>query len=146
MEMTARDLAKYRLGLAEEKLDVSIKLLDDEAWRDAVSRAYYAMFHAVRALLATRRLDSRKHSGVISLFNQHFVKPGLVSRDLGRILMTAKDFRERGDYDEFTPISAEVARTMVESASRLVAEIKGILAEQWAALAEGGDATEDLPV
>ena len=40
------------------------------------------MFHAVRALLATKRLDSRKHSGVISLFNQHFVKPGLVSCDL----------------------------------------------------------------
>ena len=101
MEVTARDLAKYRLELAEEKLDVAVKLLDDKAWRDAASRVYYAMFHAVRALLATKRLDSRKHSGVISLFNQHFVKPGLVSRDLGRILMTAKDFRERGDYDEF---------------------------------------------
>jgi uncharacterized protein (UPF0332 family) len=97
VEVTARDLAKYRLELAEEKLDVAVKLLDDQAWRDAASRAYYAMFHAVRALLATKRLDSRKHSGVISLFNQHFVKAGLVSRDLGRILMTAKDFRERGE-------------------------------------------------
>jgi uncharacterized protein (UPF0332 family) len=145
VEVTARDLAKYRLELAEEKLDVAVKLLDDKAWRDAASRAYYAMFHAVRALLATKRLDSRKHSGVISLFNQHFVKPGLVSRDLGRILMTAKDFRERGDYDEFAPISEEMARTTVENASRLVEEIKGILADQWAVPAGEGDTTEDLP-
>jgi uncharacterized protein (UPF0332 family) len=138
VEMTSRDLAKYRLELAEEKLDVSVKLLDGGAWRDAASRAYYAMFHAVRALLATKRLDSQRHSGVVSLFNQHFVKPGLVSRDLGRILMTAKDFRERGDYDEFAPISAEMARTTVENASRLVREIKDILADQWATLTGEG--------
>jgi uncharacterized protein (UPF0332 family) len=139
VEVTARDLAKYRLELAEEKLDVAVKLLDDKAWRDAASRAYYAMFHAVRA----KRLDSRKHSGVISLFNQHFVKAGLVSRDLGRILMTAKDFRERGDYDEFAPISEEIARITVENASRLVEEIKGVLTSQWAALAGEGDTRED---
>ena len=141
MEMMSQDLVKHRLELAEEKLDVSVKLLDDEAWRDAASRAYYAMYHAVRALLATKRLDSRRHSGVISLFNQHFVKPGLVSRNLGRILMTAKDFRERGDYDEFASISAEMARATVENASRLVREIKDILADQWATLTGEGNTT-----
>ena len=68
-----------------------------------------------------------------------------MSRDLGRILMTAKDFRERGDYDEFAPISEEMARATVENASRLVEEIKSILAGQWAALAGEDDATEDFP-
>ncbi|TEU18982.1 MAG: hypothetical protein E3J21_04855 [Anaerolineales bacterium] len=57
--------------------------------------------------------------------------------------MTAKDFRERGDYDEFAPISEEMARITVENASRLVEEIKGILTGQWATLAGEGDPRED---
>jgi uncharacterized protein (UPF0332 family) len=40
------------------------------------ARSYYAMFTAARALLATKHLDSSKHTGVVSLFNQHFVKTG----------------------------------------------------------------------
>ncbi|MBU1599651.1 HEPN domain-containing protein [bacterium] len=42
----------------------------------------YAIFSAARALLATKDLDSSKHSGVISLFNQHFVKTGVEQKSL----------------------------------------------------------------
>jgi len=39
---------------AGEKLEVARSLLEDGFYSDAVSRAYYAMFYAARALLAER--------------------------------------------------------------------------------------------
>ncbi|HVJ49982.1 HEPN domain-containing protein [Desulfitobacterium sp.] len=38
-----------------------------------INRYYYAAFHAVRALLALKELDSSKHSGVISYFNRFLI-------------------------------------------------------------------------
>ena len=72
------DLARYRLTDAKEKLASAKILLKEKHFKDSLSRSYYAMFSAVRALLALKELDSSKHSGVISLFNQYFVKTNLV--------------------------------------------------------------------
>jgi len=51
------------------------------------------------------RNDSFKHSGVISYFNRRFVKPGIFSEELGRIINKAFDFRQRGDYREYEDLS-----------------------------------------
>jgi mRNA-degrading endonuclease YafQ of YafQ-DinJ toxin-antitoxin module len=64
---------------------------------------------ADRALLATKHLDSSKHTGVVSLFNQHFVKEGIVTNNLGRMLMKAKDLRQDGDYKDFVETTMEEA-------------------------------------
>ena len=71
------ELGRYRLFDAREKLRGAEVLLRNSLFKESVARSYYAMFSAVRALLAMEDLDSQKHSGVISLFNKHFVKSGI---------------------------------------------------------------------
>jgi len=51
-------------------------LIEQRHSTGALNRLYYA----ARALLATKSLDSARHSGVIALFQEHFVKTGLISR------------------------------------------------------------------
>lgn len=102
-------LSQYRLRDAAEKLKEAEVLLSNGLYKDSISRSYYAMFSAVRALLAMEGLDSRRHSGVVSLFNRHFVKTGLVDKDLGRLIMNAKDFREKGDYGDFVIVNLDEA-------------------------------------
>jgi len=70
----AADLVRYRMQNSKEKLDSTKILLENSKFKDSISRSYYAMFTAAGALLATKHLDSSKHTGVVSLFNQHFVK------------------------------------------------------------------------
>ena len=77
-------LVLYRLESAREKVRAAKDLLENKHYKDSVSRSYYAIFTAARALLATRKLDSSKHSGVIALFNQHFVKNGLICKDASK--------------------------------------------------------------
>ena len=72
----------------------------------AVNRFYYAAFYAARALLATRELDSGRHSGVISLFQRNFVASGFVDRETAKALPRAFEKRQKGDYGDFSEVTA----------------------------------------
>lgn len=121
------DLAKYRLSVSEEKIDSARVLLANKKYKDSISRSYYSMFTAARALLATKGLDSSKHSGVVSLFNQHFVKENSVDRNLGKILAEAKDAREESDYGDFVIVTPKEAEDQLRNAELFVSEIKKVI-------------------
>ena len=67
----------------------------------AVNRFYYAVFHAMRSVLATKGYDAPKHSGVISLFNKHFVKPGNFSKQASKIVTSTFSERSTADYNDY---------------------------------------------
>jgi len=74
MENRILDLSKYRMGKAKDDLETSEIMFNNNKFSQSINRSYYAMFHAVRSLLALSKFDSRKHSGIISYFNQNFIK------------------------------------------------------------------------
>ena len=123
------ELAKYRLEKAKTKLAAAQILLEQALFEDSLSRSYYAMFTAARALLSIEGFESRKHSGIISLFNQHFVKSGIVDKRLGRILMSAKDFREESDYGDYVSITKIDAEGQFKNAELFVEQIEKTLQE-----------------
>src|SRR6266851_8956540 len=57
-----------------------------------------------------RRRASSKHSGVIALFQRHFVRPGLVTRDVAQALPRAFEKRQKTDYGDFATIEPDEAR------------------------------------
>ena len=120
-------LVSYRLESATEKLKSAIDLLENGDYKDSVSRSYYAIFTAARALLATKQLDSSKHSGVIALFNQHFVKTEIISADIGKLIGKAKLYREQADYGDFFVVSKEEAEVQIQSARKFIAEIEDVI-------------------
>jgi len=93
----------------------------------SVNRSYYAMFTSAKALLAMKDLDSSKHSGVISLFNQHLVKLRLFPEEFSKFLQKAKRIRENADYGDFVKIAEEDAKDQLEHARKFVAEAKRTL-------------------
>ena len=74
MKPEVEELARERLSYARDSLLEGQALVQIGRLRGAANRFYYAAFNAARSLLAVRELDSSKHTGVISLFQQHFVK------------------------------------------------------------------------
>ena len=120
-------LSKYRLEDSKEKLESAKILLKSEKYKDSVSRSYYAMLSVAKALLATRGLGSSKHSGVISLFNHHFVKEGVVDSSCGKVLARAKDAREESDYGDFIIVTREEAESQLKDAQFFINEIEKAL-------------------
>ena len=97
-------LARYRFSRARETFQDGIALVDQGSLNSAVNRFYYAAFYAARALLATKGVDSSRHSGVISLFSQHFVKRGIVSSEVAKTLPRSFEKRLDTDYEDFTTV------------------------------------------
>ena len=118
------DLAKYRLEKAKETIEAANDLITHNHFNDAVGRCYYAIFSAMRALLALKKLDSKKHTGVIALFNQHFVKEKIFPLELQELIGQAKIIREKTDYGDFFSVPVEIARQHLKNASRFVQEVE----------------------
>lgn len=56
---------KKYIEQAGEKLHAAKYLLKGKYYNDAVSRAYYSMFYAAKALLSTRDIYPKGHKGVV---------------------------------------------------------------------------------
>ena len=119
-----KSLVSYRLESAREKLSAARDLLAKGHYKDSVSRSYYAIFTAARALLAVKQLDSAKHSGVIALFNQHFVKSGTVRKETSKWLERRKLYRKQADYGDFYIVSLQEAEAQIQSAREFIDEIE----------------------
>lgn len=127
MDLATKELIKGYLEKAEKKLKVAEKLLRSDDYEDAVSRAYYAVFHAAQALLLTEGERAETHKGIVTLFGLLFVKTGKFKKDLGKYLANLKDERESGDYEVFSYIDRETAETAIKEAKEFIQETQAYL-------------------
>lgn len=124
-----RDLTKYRLEAAAERLTVSKNLADDGHYKISVTNSYYAIFNAVRALLSEAHLDFKKHSAVISYFRREYIKTGLLDVKFSDYIGDAFSARQYSDYADFFIVSREQAETQYQHAVEFVEAVKAYLEE-----------------
>ncbi|OGB88345.1 hypothetical protein A3H38_03115 [candidate division WOR-1 bacterium RIFCSPLOWO2_02_FULL_46_20] len=130
MDKETSSLIKGYIEKAKDKLKIAASLLDDGAYDDAVSRAYYAAFHATSAVLLTEGLSTDTHRGLINLFGLHFIKTNKIGKKYGRYLSNLKDDRETGDYEVFSTIDETVAKKAIVEAKEFVSAIERYLSQQ----------------
>ncbi|RMF60609.1 MAG: HEPN domain-containing protein [Bacteroidetes bacterium] len=124
-----RVLAAYRMEQATDALQAARTLIDAGLPRDAVNRAYYAIFYGVLALLVTRRLGTSKHSGALTLFSREFVKKGLLPPEMARLARRAFDRRLEADYAELVTFSLDEAEDTLIQAQAFVERVRILLPE-----------------
>jgi len=126
---------RLNLGVELEKGAASLRAaelcLEAGLFDDAVSRAYYAAFHHVQAVLLTAGLQSRSHAGAHDLFYLHFVRTGAIPPHVAKLFAGLQRFREQADYARAFHFDEQDARQEVANA-RSIVELLG------AHLAAGG--------
>jgi uncharacterized protein (UPF0332 family) len=127
LESITKELIEGYIKKAEGKLAVAKKLFDTKDYEDSVSRAYYAVFHAAQGLLLTEGQKTETHKGVVTLFGLFFVKTGKFNKNFGKYLSNLKDDRESGDYELFSFLDQETAKTALEEAEEFLKETKSYL-------------------
>ena len=115
------------LERADTNLQAAGELLDKGYHDVSASRAYYAAFYAASALLLSEDIDTSKHSGVIALIHQHFVKSGKLGNDQGRNLNWLFELRSVGDYGVSLHVTVEDARRAVLVAEDFLRSVKSLL-------------------
>jgi uncharacterized protein (UPF0332 family) len=95
---------------------------------DAVSRAYYAVFHFASALLLTEGLQTKSHGGLSRLLQSHFVKPGRLSPESGATFVKLLALRLDADYSAASVFSEATARAELDAAIAFTEEARKLLA------------------
>ena len=116
--------AKAHLEKALERLRVAEKLFRDGEYEDAISRAYYAMYHAAKAALSTVNVFPKTHEGVVSEFGRKFVLAGILPKELGKNLADAKAARETYEYSVTETVGKSEAETILSNAQEFVKTVK----------------------
>lgn len=133
MKSTTKALVQGYIQKAEKKREVAERLFNSGDYEDAVSRAYYAVYHMTQALLLTEGERAETHKGAVTLFGLLFVKTGKFGKNIGKYLANLKDDRESGDYEIFSYIDREGAETAIHEAreflkaGRLYLEKTGVI-------------------
>lgn len=95
-----KEYARYRLDKSKEDLMAAKLLFDNGNYRIANNRAYYSIFHALRAVLVLDNFDSSKHSGVIAEFRRRYIKEDIFPIEMSKMLGSAFTIRNASDYDD----------------------------------------------
>jgi len=118
-------ISKLRLDIAKERLSYADEILKIGDYKTVANRSYYAVFSAMRAVLALDGFDSKKHSGIIAEFRRLYLKTEILPKELSEV-------RQGSDYDDFYIISKDEVTLQLQNARRFVSEtekyLKGIYA------------------
>lgn len=122
---------KIIVGLEIEKAYDAYKaaevLRDASLWSNAANRLYYALFHAVCALLVRDGHQVSTHRGSRVVFGQYYIKTGLLPKEYSILYSQLETMRENGDYNysyETSPQELEdrmpQAKEMIDAIAALV--------------------------
>jgi len=116
-------LIQIRLDQAKESLEEAEMLFHSGYLRGAVNRAYYAMFYAALALTVLRQQSPSKLIGVIAFIDKDFVKKGIFSKEMSRLLHLAFQRRQDNDYGEVFTVNEEETRQAIQEAQAFISTV-----------------------
>ena len=117
---TIEDFARYRLNKAKETLETAKMIFNEgKDFSSANNRAYYAIFYAIRAVLAIEEIDFKRHKDVLAYFNKEYVNKEKFPKMIGRKISQAQRIREDSDYDDYEP-SFEKTEQQINTARELI--------------------------
>ena len=123
-EVTPLSFARYRLERAKEDLKAAELLYKNDSFLAANNRAYYAIFRAIRAVLALERVDFKRHKDVIGYFNHHYVKTEIFPKMISKKIGQASKVREDSDYDDEYIPNAEKTKIQIDTAREVIGVVE----------------------
>jgi uncharacterized protein (UPF0332 family) len=123
--LVALELKKAR----ETYEDINI-LIGANRLNGAANRMYYAVFHAVCALLIHDGHQVNTHKGSHALFSLHYIKTGILPKEYGLLYNQLQTMREESDYNCAYDVEIDELKQRLEPARRLIEDIEKLVNKQ----------------
>lgn len=120
MEENVKIRIKEELEVAKRRLEAAKLLSEKGMMEDAVNRAYYAFFHAAKAMLNALGYNAKTHSGLISEFGLRIIKTNLLDKKFGQYFRRAFEMRESSDYEIGVVFSESEVETLIKNADEFL--------------------------
>lgn len=115
-------------GLLLEKSDKNMeqarRTADLGYWDLVANRLYYAVFHAVNAMLLIDGIQTGTHKGTSIQFGKSYVLTGVFTRKDGILYGQLQTMREKADYQNVFTLEEEDGRNLIEAADELRKRIR----------------------
>jgi len=121
------ELVKYRFDKAKETLAEAEVQIKNKLWNVGVNRLYYACFYSVNALLASREIYTKTHSGAKQMFGLHFIKTGIIKEELSDFYTEVFSMRQSSDYEDYCDYEEEDVVPLFGPAREFIKTIEQIL-------------------
>jgi len=120
-----KNLVKKELSVAKSDLSDAKAGYENGRYKWSTIQAYYAMFHAVRALVYSRGYREKSHYCLAVALEALFVYEGKMDAQSVRDFLNAMNLREAADYEaEFSQVGA---KAVIASAERFIEKATVIL-------------------
>ena len=119
-------VVEFRIEKARRAFEQAQGVVELQYWETIANRLYYAAYNAVSAMLIAYGYTAHSHDGVIHLFGQHFVKPGIVDVNDGKLYHHLFSMRLTGDYDDTYGLTSEDVLPLIAPASKLIDKVTTI--------------------
>lgn len=107
---------QLRFQQAAECVEDAQVLLDHNRLAAAVTRAYYAMFHAATAVLLAKGVKRSSHRALLAAFGEQVVKTGIIDRKFFQYLRDTFERRQQSDYEPMVEIDRRTAEQTLQQA------------------------------
>ena len=114
----------YRQEKANLALEDAAFLMDAARYNLAANRLYYALYYAASALLLSKGISTKRHSGLITQVHLNFVKPGILTIEEGALFKVMFDLRHESDYEDFIDVESTDIEEYTPQVKDLVEKLK----------------------
>lgn len=112
---------------SRQSLEDATLLNEKASYDSAASLAYYAVFHALQALLLSKGLAFSKHAQVKGAFNKEFIHTELFPKSFSRIVEQLFKDRHIGDYEYGESINKDRAHKDISDSKHVIVAITDYL-------------------
>ena len=121
------------VGLELEKADLAYNetlwMLEKGSLSGAAGRLYYAIYHAVTALLIHDRHQVSSHKGSHALFGNYYVRTGLLPKSYAALYSQMESIREESEYNCTYVISEDELQQNIAPAKEMIDTIAAMVKE-----------------
>ena len=110
-------LAKSEIERAVDELNASKLLQEKGFFFKSVASAYYAIYHASKALLLLKGVVPKTHEGVERMFSLYYIKTEEFDLKVGKVLGRLMKMRQEADYYPEVPFTSEEAVEAIQMAA-----------------------------
>lgn len=128
--MSKNDEIGLLIERANETYSVACELHQNCHYNDAISRTYYSMFYAAKALLLSKDIMTKTHRGTISQLNINFVREGDLEEMVWKYLPMSETLREEADYSITKRITCEESEEILNGAHIFIQRCVRLLSQK----------------
>ena len=122
-----KEIIQLKLAKAKQLFAEVEVLIDNSFYNTAINRLYYSCFHATKALLLTKDLIPKTHSGTATILHQYFVLTNEFDASHASFFGKLMQERIEDDYNDFMILEVDDALVFFNPAKDYLVYVEDLI-------------------